>query len=603
MNQLIRNGIVQIRLPDAVFETTVLNPSAVNLICGKNGTGKTAFASALRNTDTLTFADGTSAGNYELLHFDRRFAETQIRQYTALPGIISVSRESAEFLAHRSRLHKQLQNAESRIEKCRADIAALSAEEAGQKGAFSEACWKRSAVLRERFSGALRGKASPQRFAKALLFTVPRFRDFSELTAEYKRAFETETQRYPLFQFIPEPDAPDCLPGLALLSEPVVSSTDSQFAQFINRLHAADWVRQGHLHYSKAAGGFCPYCRQKLPADFSAQLAACFENTYQDAVQKLQQLYEQYRQAANAIYIPLRNNLKHCMPGYDYGYYIRCMKSLRQLLRSNLEQISRKLENPSLCVETAPVSAETDELNRIIRRINTAVSRNNQIITAHKTLQRQSAENIMEYIAFELRDEIALYQSQQSVLSLQRTAAEEVLAAEEERHALLSQNLRSCILAAGDPDAAVSTMNRLLEKAGFRDLRLAQQEDSPLTYQVLRGSGNAVSMLSEGEQYFLAFLYYYHLLSAEPGNNKKRIAVIDDPYTGLDAEAADTVCRLLRTLLRNCGSESSPLTQLFVLTCRTQYHQAMTDAAVQEAVPFSEFCLRKQQERTIICRP
>ena len=69
----------------------------------------------------------------------------------------------------------------------------------------------------------------------------------------------------------------------------IVSSSDTPFAKFMKALGdtASDWVRDGHTHYAGAAGGKCPYCQQRLPANFEADIAATFDAQYQQDIRDL----------------------------------------------------------------------------------------------------------------------------------------------------------------------------------------------------------------------------------------------------------------------------------------------------------------------------
>ncbi|MBR3043045.1 MAG: AAA family ATPase [Oscillospiraceae bacterium] len=591
----IPEGIAEITLPQTVFQTGICTPAAVNLICGKNGTGKSTFAEQLRHPEHLRFA----AAHCEILHFDRRFIRNNIRQYANMPGVLIISRKSAELLALHEQIAEKRRQAERLLREQAPEREKLRAESEAQKQRFAESCRRRTQRIRAQFPAAMQPDQDMQRLADTLLFTMPRYCDISELRARYRRAFETEAQKYPEFRCIEKPHLLDHIEGAELLSEPVLSSRDSAFAQFMNRLHAADWVQQGHAHFSQQAEGICPYCQQKLPADFDAKLRACFDDVYQQSLRSLEQFRERYRQAANELYLPLQENLKTRLPDYDYSRYSDMLRYLRQIISANLERIGRKLENPSETIRLEPVTQHNDSINREIIRINKAIRQNNEIITESRRLRRESTAEILAYLAYQLRDESAAYQSAKAGLALRLEMLDEQCAALQAEQNALTEQLRQMTAQASDPDGAVRTMNKLLSAAGYAGFRLVRSSDR-LTYTVLRENGQTAGALSEGEQRFLAFLYFYHLLLAGAADGTPRVAVIDDPFTALDRDAAGIVCRLLQKLLPQCGKTPSAPAQIFVLTCQEQYYRAMVHSAQQMDVQ-AECCIfRKTPDGTLI---
>lgn len=590
----IREGIAEITLPEAVFQTRVFQPAAVNLICGRNGTGKSTFAEQLRHPEQFRFA----AEKCGILHFDRHFIRNNIRQYANMPGVLIISRNSAELLALRRSLREKRRRTEELLREQEPARQALEADSAEEMRRLAELCWQRTRSLRERFPALEQQQKDASRLAETLLYTMPRYGDISGISARYQKAFETEARIYPAFRCIAQTHCLDRPAGAELLAEPVVSSRDSAFARFISNLHAADWVQQGHIRYAESAAGICPYCQQKLPADFEAKLADCFDSAFQQTLQALNRFQAQYRQAANELFLPLQENLKTCLPDYDYTRYSDLLKLLRQTISTNLERIRHKLQNPSECVRLEPVAMLNESINREIIKINKAVRKNNQFKTESRKIRSDSLKEILAYIAYILRDDIAVYQSRRAQIEMCRQLLDEQRAAYQAELDALSAQYRECAAQNADPDTAVRTMNKLLAAAGFSDFRLERR--SSLTYAVVRPNGAPAGMLSEGEQRFLAFLYYYHLLLAESENGTPHIAVIDDPFTALDREAAGIVCKLIQKLLPLCGNTAAPLVQIFVLTCQPPYHLAFVQAALQKEIPASFCIFRKTAKGTQI---
>lgn len=150
-------------------------------------------------------------------------------------------------------------------------------------------------------------------FAEAVLGeTKPTDHDLAELERLYDVAFDDSARAYTEFKKAAATTY-GSLPGKDLLDRMIVSSSDTPFAKFMKALGdtASDWVRDGHTHYAGAAGGKCPYCQQKLPANFEADIAATFDAQYQQDIRDLGQFQTVYERETREIVRVLQANLLH----------------------------------------------------------------------------------------------------------------------------------------------------------------------------------------------------------------------------------------------------------------------------------------------------
>ena len=81
------------------------------------------------------------------------------------------------------------------------------------------------------------------------------------------------------------------------------------------------WVRGGHTHYSAAAAGKCPYCQQKLPAAFEADIASCFDAQYQQDIRDLGQFKSTYEAETAEIVRELKANMSDVLETVDLKTY------------------------------------------------------------------------------------------------------------------------------------------------------------------------------------------------------------------------------------------------------------------------------------------
>lgn len=58
--------------------------------------------------------------------------------------------------------------------------------------------------------------------------------------------------------------------------------------------------------------------------------------------------------------------------------------------------------------------------------------------------------------------------------------------------------------------ATIESVNILLRDSGFQGFSIQEKEGVPNVYDVVRPDGSIAENSSEGERYFIAFLYFYH---------------------------------------------------------------------------------------------
>ncbi len=593
------NIISVITLPHEVFLTDKFFPERINIIYGRNGTGKTTIANLFYHTDKFTFSN-TSGTNCDFFIFDKLFIENNIHNYSGMPGIVTVSTQDAEMLRELNKLKEQIRDKETDIQLMTDTLKALDNEFSVLEEHFREICWKKTNELRKKFDKALRGKKSKQKFAEACVFTSPQGHDKMKLSQLYDSAFVSEIKPLPFYSLIMNTMILDNMDGAGLLGTPMLGSGDSLFSDFMKKIHAVDWVKSGHDNLSHIAGNICPYCQQSLPDDFDEQLAACFDDEYKQSLDSLQRFLEQYRKSANDMFIPLQNNLKETMrfENADHTALISLMKLLKQIISTNIERIRQKIESPSSVVALEATHELMEQINTEISVINAAISGHNRMVNDIKSVQETCKAQVMEYMAYCLQNEIIGYRSKKEQLSYKKRSYTEKYANLQEDYRTISNQLVQIDNRIANTAEAVSHINALLAEAGFTGFSLRQSTRYDHTYEVVRKNGELVSQLSEGEQRFLAFLYFYHLIGSESKENRKRIAVIDDPFTGLDRETTNIVIALLKGLIRS--SEHNIIAQLFLMTHREDCYSVLAGSINKSDESSMRWILNKSDGRSII---
>ena len=289
--------IENITLNRATFtDVPVADLTFVNFFYGNNGAGKSSIAHAIEEDDGVVWADGKSADDYDVLVYNQDFINENFVNYGDLKGVFIFGEEDIEAKKRIAELTEE--------KKKKSDAKVTAGEEYKQKTAgvdaalaqFQEACFSKTADIRKHFEKCMDGKKQKRNFAEAVLGEkTPKEHDLSELERLYGVAFDDTARAYAEFKKAGATTY-GSLPGKELLDKVIVSSSDTPFARFLNALGstASDWVRDGHTHFSGSAGGKCPYCQQKLPANFENEIAATFDAQYQQDIRDLGQFHATY---------------------------------------------------------------------------------------------------------------------------------------------------------------------------------------------------------------------------------------------------------------------------------------------------------------------
>lgn len=590
MQNKIPSAITNITLNRATFTNMPIDGlTFVNFFYGNNGAGKSSVARAIEENDGVVWADDKSAEDFDVLVYNQGFIDRNFVNYGSLKGVFIFGEEDAE-------AKRKIQElTDERNQKSDERTAVI--EEYNRKtedldtvlADFQNACFSKTADIRKRFDKAMDGKKQKKGFADAVLGEEkPAEHDLAELERLYDAAFDSAARVYPEFKKVGSAAAYGRLPGKDLLDKVIVSSSDTPFVRFMKALGAtaSDWVRDGHTRYASAAEGKCPYCQQKLPENFEAEIAACFDAQYRQDIRDLGQFRTAYADETAGIVRRLKANIGDTMAFVDIKEYREKVALLESNFEINRQRIAEKCKEPSKIVLLEDTDTILLEIGSIIDGINKLIKANNDVVSGKRSGKIKCKTEIMQHLAFLLAEDVKSYQDEVDRLKkeidniikkdqqLKRNIAEMTVQISE----LNKRNVNT--------EAAIDSINKILRESGFQGFSIRAKKGTENVYEVVRGDGTIAENLSEGERNFIAFLYFYHQVRGSMSGEelKEKIVVIDDPVSGMDSSALFIVSAIVREMINVCRNNTDPLNpkppnyikQLFVLTHNAHFHREVT---------------------------
>lgn len=590
MQRKVPSAIENITLNRATFtDVPVADLTFVNFFYGNNGAGKSSIAHAIEEDDGVVWADGKSADDYDVLVYNQDFINENFVNYGDLKGVFIFGEEDIEAKKRIAELTEE--------KKKKSDAKVAAGEDYKQKTAgvdaaltqFQDACFSKTADIRKRFEKCMDGKKQKRNFAEAVLGEkTPKEHDLPELERLYGVAFDDTARAYAEFKKAGATTY-GSLPGKEMLDKVIVSSSDTPFARFLKALGstASDWVRDGHTHFSGSAGGKCPYCQQKLPANFENEIAATFDAQYQQDIRDLGQFQSTYGRETADIVRVLQTNTTDAMPSLDLRAYQEKLSLLESKFEVNRQRIAEKVKEPSKTVSLEDTDTLLLEIGAMIDGINKLIKANNDVIAAKKSSKEKCKTEIMQYLAFMLADEVTSYKDEVARLEKEIKDITERGTLLRKEISELTREISELNKHNANTEAAIDSINKILRDSGFQGFSIRAKDGVENVYEIVRENGTVAENLSEGERNFIAFLYFYHRVRGSMNSEelKEKIVVIDDPVSSMDSTALFIVSAIVREMINVCRNNTEYLNpqvpgdyikQLFILTHNVYFHREVT---------------------------
>ena len=631
MPDKLPSEIIRITLDDATYKGTgaAIVPTYINYFFGNNGTGKTTIAKAIETGSGVTYAPGKAAADYLPLVYDQDFIDANMRSYHNLPGVFTMNEANVKIQEQIDRKATE----QKKAQKTSSDAFAEKDKKAKTRASLAKQlykdCWDKTEELRTIFEATQEGKkGSKQKFAEEVKRHSPIQHDVEELKRMYDSVYSSTATRYDRFSVVSDVTALDHIPGYEILSLAIVNTSNTPFADFLKEVGSTEWVRQGHADYHEKAGKKCPYCSRDLPQNFEEMLAASFDTQYQTNLQKLDAFLAAYRDAANALFVPLSRLPDEVYPVIDTKPYHDKLTAVKAVIAENIEKVKSKVAEPSKIVALDEVEPFLQELSDIIGGFNRLIDANNDIVSAGPKKKAECKKAVFEQIAYTLKDVLEAYARSESALDAEIQAQQDIIDTQKGILDQLKEDLRILNSQTVETETAMKSINAMLRDSGFQGFELRPRHEEiirpdgsvecivptpAINYEVVRtDTGKIAENLSEGEKNFIAFLYFQQLVfgrESADGDTREKIVVIDDPVSSMDSSALFIVSAQIRKMIevcRNNADNRNPVVsgnfikQIFILTHNAYFHREVTYAYANRYDFVSFYLIRKTDNKSSI---
>lgn len=626
MADKIKSEIIKIELNDATFEGTkaTINPTYVNFFFGNNGTGKSTIAKAIKSGVGVTYTDDKRFVDYNTLVYNQDFIDANMKSYHDLKGIFTIDEANSETQDEIDKINEQL--TEARGKKTAAETAKGETEakltELDDKSMRNQ--YSALKTLRDSY-----GKLIPSRFgtSKTLIPEIRRHLNKAakmaddEIKRQYDAIFGSDAKEYQEFTTIADTSVLDNVEGSEVLGVVIANASQTEFAKFLDRIGATQWMRQAHDQFHGKSEGRCPYCYRTLDeADFEKVFVESFDDQYEKNLAKLNNYFAAYRNCANTLFLAISKLPDEVYPGVDEKAFREKLGALKDAISGNIELIKAKIAEPSKIVTLVDIESILDDIKETIESINKMIRTNNEAFNAKTKMTADLRESLFCHMAFVLRRDFKNHDDSRKIIADGIEAQKKIISEQTVLISQLKEQLRGKQGGVKDTSVAMKNINNMLRDANFQGFELRPHNDpslpagkKPINYEVVRTStGKVAEDLSEGEKNFIAFLYFLQKVfgnESDQGDTREKIVVIDDPVSSMDSSTLFIVGDQIRKMVEVCRNNADNrnalvkgnfIKQIFILTHNAYFHREVTYPHADRYEFVSFYLVRKIENKSSV---
>ena len=606
--------ITSIRLPlRTPFGHEQVMIDGLDRVCfffGPNGSGKTTISQLIADESSLPDSNAIQwdGGNPVRVYvYNRNFITANFANKASVPGVFTMGKGMVDAQKKIDELTEAIERDKSKKEAAQGNLEQARTELQAAQTQIVEACWSTKRAIPAELQKQMPGHNTKARFKDGLLEHVAAAKDDDakpDMAEIEKRAAIVFDDTVTAASDLPQIDLQRLISceGADIFGKAIVGKEDIPIAAFITRLGISDWVEQGQKHIE---GDVCPFCQEhtltdKLKADFES----FFDETYQTDKNDLRAAAQRYADEADGIIAILKGIVTTHADFLDVPSLEARIAELDSNVNGNNALLHQKQNEPSRSVTLVSAKGICDAIQQLLDNAATAISNHNDMILHRAEQKADVVADLWRYAAITARPSVVPLQKNETTAYNKITGLTNSISKIDGRIRQNTEELRKAEASLTNVKETADAINVLLGRFGFTSFRIVVAEDKT-SYRIERKDGTPVEdTLSEGEASFLTFLYFYHLMNGSlesSGTTDRRVVVIDDPITSMDADVLFVTSSLVRQLAKEARDGNGNTEQLIVLTHNITFHREVTYVRKKEGdSETSYYLVRKTGDHSVV---
>ena len=557
-------------------EETEFSPDKVNYIYGFNGSGKTTISNVLKKPSNYLNCNIEGLDELEVLTYNKDFVDELFTDTSKVKGIFTLGKDADDartkienYEEEKNKLIKDNEVLNNNIKKKNEELNKI-------KEKLKDYSWivksKYSNDFKEAMTGTLSKKIDFANKCLSIKLDKENIKSFEQLKKEYNELFNSTLEKR---VDISKLDFTELLEIEydSIFNKEIKGNDELTISELINKLNNSDWVKEG-MKYLDKSNNQCPFCQQKLP-DRIKQLAEYFNKEYENNCKKLKDLLTEYENSSLLIIDKIKyiEELEYIENKLEFNNF---EVKFKNIIDNNISKIKDKIKNPSILIELEKSSDILSDLNNLICVINNFNKEYNLKIDNINLTKKTLIADVWNVISNELEADIREYKTNISNCNKALEQMRSEVAENATRIEEIKKEIKEIEKTITGISATLNEINKILQSFGFKSFKLIEGKENG-TYRIVRNNGDDVGKtLSEGEDRFISFLYFYHLINGSndsSGLTKDKIIVIDDPISSLDSNSLFIVSTLTKNIIKECFENINGIKQVFIMTHNIYFYK------------------------------
>lgn len=592
----------------------------INFIYGANGSGKSTISNFLmdqrneRFRESLIEWDGGTHADVKV--YNRLFREQNFRQ-SEIPGVFTLGQATIEDIEHLEELKGEFSNKTSLYDQKQSSLAKKQEEKQDRISKFKNDAWNQiqkrySKDFQEAFDGV---RGSKERFYNELIKRIQQAKKRIDpipaidiLKARAETLYTKKLDNCPVISLnleLQEKELSDIIKN-DIWNTVIIGNTDIELGHLIKVLNNSDWINQGRK-YLQEDSDICPFCQQHtISHDFRSQLEEFFDEEYKRQIEKIQQLVAQYTINTEEIinkFEEIQKNTVYIVVGkIDEQILATKIEILKQIFESNKKIINDKLKEPGRKVILNNYSVQLKEIKDLLEKANKEIKLHNNLVKNAISEKIRLTNDIWAYCIQQEEQLINEYNCDVENINKAIAGISQQIAPLKNELKRLDTEIKDKGKNITSVEPTVNEINRLLKAFGFTGFSIIPSLDQKNSYQLQRSDGSlATNTLSEGEETFIAFLYFMQLTKGAIDETKvssRKIIVLDDPISSLDSTILYIVSAMVKELNKQVKNNDGDVEQVFIFTHNVFFHKeaSFIDGRTSKLNDVNYWIIRKDNE-------